>query len=111
MLKVLRIKKLDSQAGLFCSCSSWKISDLAKASGLAFNFCRAAMWKRIVLMIPEGTIKINKKKLETSVSIQYISGITFFKTYTQMCKRKKSNCHYLIFLKFSLTSLLNSHFS
>lgn len=97
MLKVLRIKKLDSQAGLFCSCSSWKISDLAEASGLAVNFCRAAMWKRIVLMIPEGTIKINEKKLERSVSIQYISGITFFKTYTQMCKRKKVTVIILFF--------------
>lgn len=42
-----------------------------------------------ILMIPEGIIKINKEKLERSVSIQYITGIIFFKTYIQMCKIKK----------------------
>lgn len=58
-----------------------------------------------ILMIPKGTIKINKEKLERSVSIQYITGITFFKTYTQMCKiKKKSSYHYfIIFMKLNLS--------
>lgn len=54
-----------------------------------------------ILMIPEGIIKINKEKLERSVSIQYITGIIFFKTYIQMCKIKKSSYH--IFIIFSET--------
>lgn len=57
-----------------------------------------------ILMIPEGIIKINKVKLERSVSIQYITGIIFFKTYTQMRKIKKSSYHiFIIFLKLKLS--------
>lgn len=51
-----------------------------------------------ILMIPEGIIKINKEKLERSVSIQYITGIIFFKTYTHMRKIKKKAA--IIFLLF-----------
>lgn len=58
-----------------------------------------------ILMIPEGIIKINKEKLERSVSIQYITGIIFFKTYTHMRKiKKKSSYHiFIIFLKLKLS--------
>lgn len=62
-------------------------------------------------MISEGTIKINNEKLEMSVLIQYIAGITFFKTCAQVCKRKKVTVFILFFLKLNLTSLLNPHFS
>lgn len=55
-------------------------------------------------MIPEGIIKINKVKLERSVSIQYITGIIFFKTYTQMRKIKKKQLSY--FYYFSETQTL-----
>ena len=58
-----------------------------------------------ILMIPEGIIKINKVKLERSVSIQYITGIIFFKTYTQMRKiKKKKQLSY--FYYFSETQTL-----
>lgn len=50
-----------------------------------------------ILMIPEGIIKINKEKLERSVSIQYITGIIFFKIYIQMCKIKKAAIIFLLF--------------
>lgn len=58
-----------------------------------------------ILMIPEGIIKINKEKLERSVSIQYITGIIFFKTYIQMCKIKKKHSYhiFIIFLKLHLS--------
>lgn len=72
------------------------LSDLVKTLELASVSVEPSCGKDI-LMIPEGIIKINKEKLERSVSIQYITGIIYFQDIYSDVQNKKAAIIFLLF--------------